>query len=82
MPKTISATSVEIQRWLVCTDPVSGDVDGITVMLLVNYGTEADPQNHSEEFDLWNVMNVGERIAFQRSVFDRLNSEITAAYLT
>ena len=81
MPKTITATVVEIQNWIIQTDP-AGDVDGITVNLLVNYGTIDEPKNHSEEFDLWATMNASARTAFQRSIFDRLNNEVNNEYLT
>jgi len=82
MPKTVTVTLMpEIQRWTVRTDN-TGAVDGVNVQLLVNYGTEADPQNHSEDFDYWATLNVGEKTAFQQTVYAKLHAEVTAAYLT
>ena len=80
MPKEITAISVRPQKMDVTTDSITGDVDGITVLLSVNYGTVDDPVNHSEIYDLWAKMNAGERTAFQNSVWNRLLTSMAADY--
>lgn len=77
MAKTLPAsTTPVIETMSVSTDPVTGDVNGIAVVVNVSYG-----DLHSrEDFDLWATMNTGERTAFQASVWDRLTTEITAVY--
>lgn len=77
MAKTLPAsTTPVIETMSVSTDPGTGDVDGITVTVNVTYGS----LHSREDFDLWATMNIGEKTAFQASVWDRLTTEITAVY--
>ena len=74
MPKSITATSLNVERLVFST--VGGTIDGLVASVNVAYGEI----RVREEFDLWAELTAGQRSSFQ-ALYDRLAERLQATYL-
>ena len=74
MPKTLTATSVEIRDLSI--NAIAGVVDGLRCNVNIKYGDFV----YTENFDFWKVLTAGQRASIQ-AVYSVLLNKLTVNYL-